>query len=169
MEYTVDIFYCLGRQAALALPLGPQSVIKLLDGVGVQCLQLHRTQGGLDMVLDMPGIGYHGGGLHAAQIVRRPNVQPLPHGHLAGLLVCTGIQRGGELCQLLPDFLLCGSVDRPLHLFPRAWITAHSIAGLPSSVLPLANRPTSLGSSGVALSCHCNSSLKLIEWEGSRP
>lgn len=77
----------------------------------IQCLQLHGAQSGLDVVSDLVTIRAHGKGLHAAQVVRRPYIQPLTHSHLAGLLVCTGIQRGGELGQLLSHLLLCGSVD----------------------------------------------------------
>ena len=111
MEHTVDILYCFRGQAGLSLPLGSQAVVKRLDGVGVQRLQLHRAQGGLDVVSDLVAVGTHGKGLYPAQVVRRPNIQPLTHSHLAGLLVCTGIQRGGELGQLLSHLLLCGSVD----------------------------------------------------------
>ena len=45
----MDVLYRLRGQGPAPFPFGSEAVVKSLDGVGVQCLQLHRTQGGLDV------------------------------------------------------------------------------------------------------------------------
>lgn len=78
VQYTMDVLDRLGRQTG-SVPLRfRQIVIEVLNSRRLQCLQLDRTKGGFQVVLDVLGIVEHCERLYAAEVGFRPCVQPLP-------------------------------------------------------------------------------------------
>lgn len=115
------------------------------------------------MVLDDIFVVVHSAGLHPAQVFRRPNVQPFPHGHLAGGGVCPGVNRGRGRLKLLGDLLL-GFPGGSL-LLTRSGVDTGGVAGLPVCIfLPRAGHglfPNGAGSLGCS-SWHKISSLYCV-------
>lgn len=57
---------CFSGEARL-VPLGlPQAIIKVLNRVGFQRLQLHRSKGGLDVIFDVLVVVQHCKGFYTA-------------------------------------------------------------------------------------------------------
>ena len=59
-----------------------QVVIKALNFVCVERFQFDRAERRLDMVVDMLYVVQHSHGLHAAQILPEPDVEPFTQRHL---------------------------------------------------------------------------------------
>lgn len=60
---------------------------------------------------------------------------------------------GNDLCQFLPDLLLCGAVHAALDLFPGARVPAYSVPGFLPAIRPLPDGAAALGAVR-AFSCH---------------
>ena len=86
------------------------------------------------MILDVLRIVQHRHRFHAAQIFRRPYVQPLPHGHFRWFPVIIFVQSGYGFGHFLSDFLLCLGIDA----LASPWVNAGNKAGFPGAVLALA-------------------------------
>lgn len=137
VEYPVDIFHCLGREAGLLSALGRlsgQTVVKSLDRVRVQRLQPDAAQLRADMVFDLTAVCVHGAGLDRVEIVLLPNIQPLAQRHFARLLIGAAIQFHRDLPELLSDLLLRPAGDRFLLLPAGPRIKPHRVPGFPIGV-----------------------------------
>ena len=73
--------------------------------------------------------------LGVAQIFPLPDVQPFPHGHLAGRGVGAPVDLHGHGLHLLPDFLLGLAGKCALDLFASERVPACGDTGLPVGVL----------------------------------
>ena len=61
--------------------------------MSVERFQFDRAERRLDMVVDVLRVVQHRHGLHAAQILREPNIEPFADGHFEWLLVSPTIKR----------------------------------------------------------------------------
>ena len=102
--------------------------------MGGQRIQPERTQTRLQMIADGGLIGCDSGGFYIGQIFILPGVQPLTNGHFAWCDICTGIQGGGELLDLLRHFFLCLPGDGFLDLLSGAGVEADGVPTLPVGV-----------------------------------
>lgn len=119
VEDAVDVLDGLGCK-----PFFAQTVVIALDRVRGEGFQLHSTQTGLDPGLDHTFVIVHSPGFHTAQVFRRPDIQPLAHGHFAGGCVGAGVNGGGGLLQLLSYLFLCLAGYAALDLLAGAWVVA---------------------------------------------
>ena len=81
----------------------------------------HRTEGRLDVLFYEASVFGSGGGLHAAEILRRPHIEPGANRHFGRGDIGARVdgRRGG--LELLGDLLLRLAGDAPLHLLSGAW------------------------------------------------
>lgn len=86
------------------------------------------------MVLDIAFVSIGCCGLYIAQIIPRPDIQPLPHGEPGQIRIGPAIDGHGGGLQLLPDLFLCFASERALDLLPRAGVPARGDSGLPIGV-----------------------------------
>ena len=87
------------------------------------------------MVFDIDSIDVVGAGLHVAQIVPLPDVQPLAHSQTGWFRVGPIVDGHGGSLHFLPDFLLRFAGERALDLFPSTWIPPGGDPGLPVDIL----------------------------------
>ena len=128
VENAVEVLDCLWGV------VNAQTVVELLNGRGVQGLQPDRAHSGLEVVPDVLGVVEHRQRFHTAQVVPRPDVQPLPDSHFAGGGIgALGDLHGGGL-HLLPDLLLGLAGEGALKLFAGAGVPAGGDPGLPVGV-----------------------------------
>ena len=76
-----------------------------------------------------------GGGLHAAEILRRPHIEPGANRHFGRGDIGARVDgcRGG--LELLGDLLLRLAGDAPLHLLSGAWVSSYGVPRLPVGIL----------------------------------
>lgn len=141
VEHAVDVLYRLCRQAGPAPFRFSNGIVEALDGGSGQSIQPDRSQGGENMRPDHCLVGIRRSGLHAAQILSLPDLQPLAQGDALRGGVGALVDLCHHLGQLLPDLPLRAAVDAALNLPAGAGIPSNGEAGFPPSVLPLADAP----------------------------
>ena len=112
-----------------------QPVDERLDRVGVELVKAHGSQNGLDVEPDIILINADRVIFGVAQIFPLPDVQPFPHGHLAGRGVGAPADLHGHGLHLLHNFLLRLAGKRALDLSACERVPACGDTGLPIGVL----------------------------------
>ena len=141
VKYAVNIADRFGRELLLC----QEAIIKPLYLRGVQRRQPDFTQHRLDVVITVSLIGVQRIGLHGIlHIGLKPGVQPFSNGVLRRFQIGPIIQFRCDLRQLLPDFLLCLSIDRFLDLFAAGGVKAGRKPCLPPAICSFADRPGTL-------------------------
>ena len=134
MQHAVHALDGLCRQSRLVAVRLLQVVIKALNFVCVERFQFDRAECRLDMVLDVLRVVQHRHRLHAAQIIREPNIEPFADGHFQRLLVSPAIELYSRGLHLLAHLFLGFAREGPLNLLASAGIVARRDAGLPVGV-----------------------------------
>ena len=111
-------------------------VVEALHGVGVQRVEADQAYLGLDMIPDDGSIGIGRSLLDAEEILRGPDIQPFPDGHLAGRAVDAPVDLGGHLPEPLGDLLFGLAGDGALDLLSGFGICPGGIPGFPIDVGP---------------------------------
>ena len=124
--------------------------------MSVESFQLDRAERRLDMVVDVLRVVQHRHRLHAAQILREPDIEPFADGHFQRLLVCSAVKLYSRGLHLFSHLFLGFAREGPLNLLASAGIVARRDAGLPicvSSTLAcdglLSNRARPLRGAGI--------------------
>ena len=140
-------FVSFGDSAAT----GQQVIIKALNKMGRELIQLHGTEGGFDVRRDLSPVGLDRAVLLRQKIVALPNVQPLRECQARWLYVKPIINALLCIAHGHEHFFLCIAVDTPADGLACTRVGAHGDPCFPSTIRPL---PDASGSAGITLSRH---------------
>lgn len=138
------VLHCLAGQPRLC-----HGIIQALDVGALYSLEFHRADGGRDVVFDGGPVALESQRLHLVFAeCGEPFFHPRRHGDFIGSLIGALVNGSRDLGQLLPDFLLRGTVDAALDLLPGARVPACRVPGLPPAIWPLPDGAAALGVAG---------------------
>lgn len=81
-----------------------ETIVKLLNRMGVQLIEPYFAKCWFDMIVDVLGVAQDCIRPHTAQISLQPNVQPLAHGHFGGFYIGSFFGFYKCLAQFFLDF-----------------------------------------------------------------
>lgn len=126
-------FISFGNSAAT----GQQVIIKTLNKMGRELIQLHDTEGGFDVRRDLSPVGLDRAVLLRQKIVALPNVQPLRECQARWLYVKPIINALLCIAHGHEHFFLCIAVNAPADGLACARIGAYCDPRFPSTIRPL--------------------------------